>query len=1003
MSETKTPYPPSPPDVPEGLSDYADSFARQQNRVLTGLFVFLIFYFASTALFVMLGAWCAATLGGKYDALKVAGLVLSATFVLFLVKGFFKRPAVNRDTYVEVTDDDHPVLFDFLHQLCDELGAPLPHRVYVCPDVIAEYTVSTSLLNLVLEPRRELLVGMGLVNCTNLSEFKAALAHEFGQFCHLGRSKSYCAVVQHIVFDLIEGEDAVDRLLRRLRRDPADRGPGLKAVTWPVVYPVTWVLDAGHAVLWLVLKAVALPGRGMVWEQEFHADLVAVSAAGSDALTHALLRGRFGMRTFNAALDELAKLAEDRGVYTNDLYLHQDRAAALVRWREGRPDLGLPPVPTEPGAGEAVRVFDGDDDDEDENTPPMWRGHPANSFREENAKEHFVPAVTDHRSPWLLFDHPADLKERMAYEFYRAAYQIRRNTELAPAAEVQALIDAEYPDAGPTPDSASRILESGELPIPVAVESINLVPFEEQLPVVTVPAPPPPPPVRSAAPLTPAPGPLAPEPAPPVAVDELRGETVIDEVIRVVDAEVPPVGPVHEPAAPVALAAPIVPPPAEHPVPAPPAEVVGAEEPVAFAEAVPVEVAPPVALPASGVVPGSLLERAAPAADPSVGVGAPEPDAGVRIGSDSSLERLLGAAVLMELPVTPGLPDTIAEGSGLRALTDDSSFSISDPEPPVAEPAPIATAVEPPALVTEAHTAPEEPHPVAAESHETAAALAADTLPVAAGVPVGADYDDPPFASRGPVGSALIAVAETERHPFVYPAPPEPVAGEFSDAPAAEAFPDAPHAEAVAMHEAEPAPAETPVAHPTVAFGSSPVGKPAGGPDDESEAFLIPGAPDIPQAAGRALGGDQDSSSGGSKVAVGRSEAAKSPPPLTPEEEESIYTLDPRGPGGSSLLDGSKPSSAPLVKIGVANLAATPGSAAGTPSPRPAFGSPPAARADAGVTPAPRPAVEAIPVPPPALVAASVFETLVPAAGRRPAVRITFVKPGEKSPIEKGR
>ncbi|WP_439626751.1 M48 family metallopeptidase [Gemmata sp.] len=999
MSETKTPYPPSPPDVPEGLSDYADSFARQQNRVLTGLFTFLIFYFAAIALFVMLGAWCAATLGGRYDALRVAGLVLSATFVLFLVKGFFKRPAVNRDTYVEVTDDDHPVLFDFLHQLCDELGAPFPHRVYVCPDVIAEYSVSTSLLNLVAEPRRELLVGMGLVNCTNLSEFKAVLAHEFGQFCHLGRSKSYCAVVQHIVFDLIEGEDPVDRLLRRLRRDPADRRLGLEAVTWPVVYPVSWVLDAGHAVLWLVLRAVALPGRGMVWEQEFHADLVAVSAAGSDALTHALLRARFGMRTFNAALDELTGLAEDRGVYTNDVFLHQDRAAALVRWREGRPDLGLPPALTEPGAGEAVRVFgSGEDDAEDENTPPMWRGHPANSFREENAKEHFVPAVTDHRSPWLLFDHPADLKERMAYEFYRAAYQIRRSTELTPAAEVQALIDAEHPDAGPAQAAASRILESGTLPVPAAGESINLVPSEEQLPVVAALAPPvrpaaPPTPTPTPAPVPRAPQPAAPEPAarPPVpAAEELRGETAIDEVIRVVDAEVPPVGRGTEPPAPapapVARVAPIViAPPADH---AEPAGAAAAEESVAFAEAVPAEPPPPVAQPASGAVPGALAERV-PAAEPAGDVaGAPEPSTGLRVGSDSSLERLLGAAVLMELPVPAGLPDTLAEGDGIRAFTDDSSFSISDPEPHAAEPAPVAAAAEPVAPVPEAHAAPEEPHPPGAELYETAAPLAAETLPEASGVPVGADHDDPPLAERGPAGSALIAVAETERQPFAYPAPPELFAEAFSDAPAAEA---------VAAHEAEPAP--TPVAHPTVAFGSAAVAKlAADGPDDEAEAYLIPGATGAPPVAGRAPRRAQDSSSGGSKIAVGRSEAAQQPPPLTPEEEESIYTLDPRGPGGSSLLGGSKPpSSTPLVKIGVGNLAATGGSAAGTPSPRPAFGSAPAAKADAGATPVPRPAVEAVPAP--ALVAASVFETLVPAAGRRPAVRITFVKPGEKSPI----
>ncbi|MFO0825065.1 MAG: hypothetical protein U0792_18405 [Gemmataceae bacterium] len=37
----------------------------------------------------------------------------------------------------------------------------------------------------------------------------------------------------------------------------------------------------------------------------------------------------------------------------------------------------------------------------------------------------------------------------------------------------------------------------------------------------------------------------------------------------------------------------------------------------------------------------------------------------------------------------------------------------------------------------------------------------------------------------------------------------------------------------------------------------------------------------------------------------------------------------------------------------------------------------------------------------PALVVCSISETTVAAEGRRPAIRITYVKPGEKSPIKK--
>ena len=61
MPAPKIPYPPSPVDVPEGLTDYADSYTRQQNLLLAGLFVFLIFYIGAVILFAMVGVWCFAS------------------------------------------------------------------------------------------------------------------------------------------------------------------------------------------------------------------------------------------------------------------------------------------------------------------------------------------------------------------------------------------------------------------------------------------------------------------------------------------------------------------------------------------------------------------------------------------------------------------------------------------------------------------------------------------------------------------------------------------------------------------------------------------------------------------------------------------------------------------------------------------------------------------------------------------------------------------------------
>src|SRR4051794_26557705 len=212
MSSPKIPYPPSPTDVPEGLTDYADSYTKQQNLLLAGLFVFLIFYLGMIVLFAMVGVWCALTLKSLM-AVKIVGIVLCGTFFLYLVKGFFKRHPMNKEMHIEITEDEHPVLFGFIHQLCEELGAPEPNKVYVSPDVNAAVMPRTTLLNLFVEPKKDLLIGLGLVNSVNLSEFKAVLAHEFGHFSQSAMASSYTYVASRIIGDLVEGEDWFDRFV----------------------------------------------------------------------------------------------------------------------------------------------------------------------------------------------------------------------------------------------------------------------------------------------------------------------------------------------------------------------------------------------------------------------------------------------------------------------------------------------------------------------------------------------------------------------------------------------------------------------------------------------------------------------------------------------------------------------------------------------------------------------------------------------------------------------
>jgi hypothetical protein len=97
----------------------------------------------------------------------------------------------------------------------------------------------------------------------------------------------------------------------------------------------------------------------------------------------------------------------------------------------------------------------------------MWRTHPADADREENAKENFVAAPLDHRSPWILFSDVGELKERLTYKFYRMYFRIPKNADLSEAKKVQEYIDNEHAETTYDPKYHGayddRPLEPGDL------------------------------------------------------------------------------------------------------------------------------------------------------------------------------------------------------------------------------------------------------------------------------------------------------------------------------------------------------------------------------------------------------------------------------------------------------------------------------------------------------------------------------------------------------------
>lgn len=322
-------YPPAPRGVPGDFTRSSPAYQRRTLAVLAGLFMFLLLYLVLIAATGYAGwrlAYALPRLSHSDSGAFVfiaSGLVAVFMLLLFLVKGLFKSQKTDRSHYVAVTRAEQPELFRFIDRVCEETRAPRPAGVYVSPDVNAAVFYNTSLFNLIVPPRKYLLIGAGLVNAVNLREFKAVLAHEFGHFSQKSLALgTYVYVANRVLRDIVYGRDSWDDVLRYWCRVDLR----LSFPAW-ALRAVVWVI---RRALEQVFKGINLLNLALSRQMEFNADDVAVSVAGSDAIVGALCRIEFADRCHALTARELSAAA-DLGLHSRDIFHHQRRAAAHLR------------------------------------------------------------------------------------------------------------------------------------------------------------------------------------------------------------------------------------------------------------------------------------------------------------------------------------------------------------------------------------------------------------------------------------------------------------------------------------------------------------------------------------------------------------------------------------------------------------------------------------------------------------------------------------------------
>ncbi|MCA9609353.1 MAG: M48 family metalloprotease, partial [Myxococcales bacterium] len=423
---------PRPEGVPADLTAPTAAYRRQTWLAFGGLLLFVALYLGLTG---YLG-WVVWRL--LYDAFTggnaVLGIVLSIPplfFLAFLVPGLFVVKHQADPTQVQITAETQPELFAFVNRIADEAGAPRPHKVFVTARVNAAVFYDLSFRNLLFPTRKNLEIGLGLVEGLTLDELKAVIAHEFGHFAQRTMAVGRWVYVSHqIAGHVIVHRGWIDNLLRGLSYTDiriAWIGWILRLLVWSI-----------RAVFDTAFRLIVLAHRALSREMELQADLVAVSVSGSDSLIHALHR----LGPVDDAWDAAVRFSNteiDKKRPPEDLFSIQARV--LEHLRRVFDDETFGEVPERPRAArEAHRVFE----EALAQPPRMWSTHPPNREREDNAKRRYIPSSLDERPAWSLFRDAASLRREVTKRFYDAGGPKPVEDPSVPIEETLERVDEDY-------------------------------------------------------------------------------------------------------------------------------------------------------------------------------------------------------------------------------------------------------------------------------------------------------------------------------------------------------------------------------------------------------------------------------------------------------------------------------------------------------------------------------------------------------------------------------
>jgi Zn-dependent protease with chaperone function len=403
-------YPATPENVPLSITDPSPAFKKEVSGVMGSILFFFIVY----ALLLLLSV--ALVIGCVYAGIAIiinvpklitiaAGIGLVGVGVMvfvFLVKFLFSVSRYDRSHIIEINENEQPALFSFIRQLTKDTQTPFPRKIYVSADVNACVFYDSSFWSMFFPVKKNLQIGLGLVNSLNVSEFKAVMAHEFGHFSQRSmKLGSFVYNVNKIIYNMLFDNKGYASFLQVWANIDG---------VFAIFASITAGIAKGiQSILRQMYGFINKKYMSLSRQMEFHADAVAASVSGSGPLGTALRRIEMAASCYEITLQKYDDLFRKKMI-SHNIYPHQKLIIQQMAHQYKLPlQNGLPVISDEFYRNtNSTRV----------NFKDQWASHPSTEERIKHLDELAIPSGIKEETAWVLFNNKEQLQQQLTKKIY---------------------------------------------------------------------------------------------------------------------------------------------------------------------------------------------------------------------------------------------------------------------------------------------------------------------------------------------------------------------------------------------------------------------------------------------------------------------------------------------------------------------------------------------------------------------------------------------------------